>query len=91
MSTIQKLRPDIFVKGSEFKDLKDLTGNVKEEHDAVVAAGERVLQKVPDLLAIDVARHPHVAAQPRVQPGHAVPALTEQAFHPLPLARHVRR
>lgn len=39
VDTIELLKPSIFVKGSEFKNLQDLTGNVKEEHDAIVAVG----------------------------------------------------
>ena len=65
----------------------DLVGRALAVHPAdevegvlvhpVVAAGAGVLQQVPDLAAIDVARHAHVAAQPRVNAGDAVPAGAE--------------
>jgi hypothetical protein len=41
---------------------------------AVMAARTGVLQQVPDLAAIDVARHAHVRSQARMQTCHAVPA-----------------
>ncbi|MCC7204265.1 MAG: adenylyltransferase/cytidyltransferase family protein [Phycisphaeraceae bacterium] len=37
--TIQALRPDVFVKGGEFKELKDHNGAVAEEERAVRAVG----------------------------------------------------
>ena len=49
--------------------------------DAVMATGAGVLQEVPDLASVDVARHAHVGAQARVQAGNAIPAGAEQGVH----------
>ncbi|MCC7145418.1 MAG: adenylyltransferase/cytidyltransferase family protein [Phycisphaeraceae bacterium] len=40
--TIQALRPDVFVKGSEYKELKDFSGAVAEEEQTVRAVGGRI-------------------------------------------------
>ncbi len=42
VETVGLLKPDFFVKGSEFKDLEDITGHIAEEKDAVEAAGGRL-------------------------------------------------
>ncbi|MDP2921162.1 MAG: PfkB family carbohydrate kinase [Candidatus Omnitrophota bacterium] len=42
-NTIKKLRPDIYVKGSDYSDPdKDLTGEIKNEEDAVRSIGGRI-------------------------------------------------
>ena len=40
VEAIECLKPDTFVKGKEFKDLKDMTGAVTHEAEAVKAAGK---------------------------------------------------
>ncbi len=40
---IQLLQPDVFVKGSEFKDLNDTIGHVSHEAEAVQAVGGRIV------------------------------------------------
>jgi rfaE bifunctional protein nucleotidyltransferase chain/domain len=42
VETITLLKPDVFVKGSEYKELKDLTGAIARERDAVEAVGGRL-------------------------------------------------
>ncbi len=42
IDTIYRLRPHIFVKGSEFRDLKDTIGHVSKESDAVRAVGGEI-------------------------------------------------
>ena len=43
VNTIKKLRPDIYAKGSDYSDPeKDLTGEIKNEQDAVRSAGGRI-------------------------------------------------
>ena len=42
VETILQLQPDVYVKGSEYKDLKDLTGNVAKEHEAIYSIGGKM-------------------------------------------------
>ena len=42
IETIQTLKPDVFVKGSEFRGGKDLTGAIGLEENAVVSVGGRL-------------------------------------------------
>ena len=42
IETIQKLRPNVFVKGSEFRSGKDLTGAIALEENAVKSVGGRI-------------------------------------------------
>jgi rfaE bifunctional protein nucleotidyltransferase chain/domain len=42
VDTIRLIRPDIFAKGSEFKDLQDTIGHVSQEADAVRSVGGEV-------------------------------------------------
>lgn len=42
VETIFQLRPDIYVKGSEYKDLQDLTGNVSKEYEAIRSIGGKM-------------------------------------------------
>jgi rfaE bifunctional protein nucleotidyltransferase chain/domain len=42
VETIHLLRPHVFVKGSEFRDLKDVIGHVSQEAEAVRAVGGEV-------------------------------------------------
>ena len=43
IETIQCLRPNVYVKGPDYKDAsKDLTGNIKKEADAVLSVGGEI-------------------------------------------------
>ncbi len=42
IEAIKHLKPDIFVKGTEFKELKDMTGAVSREAEAVKASGGEI-------------------------------------------------
>ncbi|WP_397569830.1 PfkB family carbohydrate kinase [Schlesneria sp. T3-172] len=42
IETIQTLRPNVFVKGSEFRGGKDLTGAIKLEEEAIVSVGGKL-------------------------------------------------
>ena len=42
VETIKLLKPDIFVKGTEFKELKDMTGAVSIEAEAVKSTGGEI-------------------------------------------------
>ncbi len=48
--------------------------------DPVVTTGASILENEPGLAAIDAPLHAHMAAQPRVQPGDAVPGRTEDGL-----------
>jgi len=41
VEAIRLLRPHVFVKGSEFRDLKDTVGHVAKEREAVLSVGAR--------------------------------------------------
>ena len=49
--------------------------------DAVMAPRAGVLQEIPDLSAVDMARHAHMGTQLRVQARYAIPARAEQRIH----------
>ena len=43
IETIKLLKPDVYVKGLEYKDHKrDLTGNIKLEEDAIISVGGKI-------------------------------------------------
>ena len=43
VETILQLQPDIYAKGGEYKDLKDLTGNVAKEYEAIHSIGGKMV------------------------------------------------
>lgn len=42
IETIHLLKPDVYVKGGEFANREDITGNIREEEEAILSVGGRI-------------------------------------------------